>query len=583
MRPLALLRSTDAGASWTELVRIENAPVRTLAIDPRDTSTLYAGTIAGRGVFKSTDQGASWIPVNTGLPVYIPGPDQSGNLGDVTALAIDPANPSTVYAAFAHGGVYKSTDAGGSWRAQNSGLPSTFVSALALDPADPSTLYAAVYCGGGPVAPGFRCEGGIFKTVDAGASWEDASSGLQSLDVVHLAFAPADASVLYAGTSGGWIYKAADGGTRWTALHPGVYPGLSPTGVPALAVDPQDASVLYVGTLGGGVYKSSNTGATWTKASSGLRASVAALALDPTRTSVLFAGTAGAGVFRSDDAGASWKSGYDGLTNTFISSLAVHPSVPSTLYAVTGSGYGAAGAGLFRSTDSGASWTAAQAGLPQRVISLALHPADPATVFAGTSPYGQEGGTIFKSTDGGESWAAIKSGQYLALVAVPGEPFTLYATGAAGILKSTDAGENWTTVTLVEGKQYEVYGLAFDPAHPATLYATAVEPCGWCDDWSSLFKSTDAGETWSQINVEKTYLGRLVVDGSDSSVLYSWGFGVFKSTNGGETWSAAGLTNTAISGLVLDPKNSSTLYAATGRGVFKSTDAGATWIPTGSN
>ena len=105
-----------------------------LAIDPQKPSTLYAGT--DHGVFKSTDGGAAWSAVNTGLP-------STG----VDALAIDPATPSTLYAG-GGGGVFKSTDGGAAWSAINTGLTTPWVGALAIDPVTPSTLYAGTWGGG---------------------------------------------------------------------------------------------------------------------------------------------------------------------------------------------------------------------------------------------------------------------------------------------------------------------------------------------------------------------------------------------------------------------------------------------------
>ena len=94
----------------------------------------------GGGVFKSTDSGGTWAAANTGLTSL-----------DVLALAINPATPSTLYAGTYGGGVFKSNDSGGTWAAVNAGLPNPpSVNALALDPTGVTTLYAgllAAACG----------------------------------------------------------------------------------------------------------------------------------------------------------------------------------------------------------------------------------------------------------------------------------------------------------------------------------------------------------------------------------------------------------------------------------------------------
>src|SRR5262249_37762981 len=99
-----------------------------------NSATLYAGT--SKGVFKSTNGGASWSAANSGLETSI------------NSLAIDPLKPSTLYAATWDRGVFKSTDAGSTWNAVNSGLTTLRVQSLVIDPKDPSRLYAGTNGGG---------------------------------------------------------------------------------------------------------------------------------------------------------------------------------------------------------------------------------------------------------------------------------------------------------------------------------------------------------------------------------------------------------------------------------------------------
>src|SRR5256885_10222887 len=124
-------RTVEGGInSWTSNGP-EGGSIRALAIDPMTPGTLYAGT-GGGGVFKSTNGGGSWV--NTGL---------TNNLF-VTTLAIDPQAPATLYAGGGNG-VFKSTDGGGSWTAA---YFSFSVTTLAIDPQTPATLYAGTYGGG---------------------------------------------------------------------------------------------------------------------------------------------------------------------------------------------------------------------------------------------------------------------------------------------------------------------------------------------------------------------------------------------------------------------------------------------------
>ena len=341
------------------------ASVAALALDPTTPTTLYAGT--DLGVFKSTDGGASWSSVSTGLPcVSAPpagGPFTSTCL--VVALALDPTTPTTLYAATSQGGtpqgvsgVFKTTDGGASWSPVNTGLTcaSAFpggapfacpVSELALDPRTPTTLYAGT-------------SDGVFKTTDGGASWSPASTGLTcgappcTVSVSALALDPTTPTTLYAGTQGvsgsgtgtvvpvSGVFKSTDGGGSWSSVST----GLPPYGpfVTALALDPTTPTTLYAGTNGGGVFKTTDGGASWSPVNTGLPLTlvtiVTAFAFDPTTPTTLYAGTVfNSGVFKTIDGGGSWSPMNTGLTCALLTcsvrALALDPTTPTTLYAGT--------------------------------------------------------------------------------------------------------------------------------------------------------------------------------------------------------------------------------------------------------
>jgi photosystem II stability/assembly factor-like uncharacterized protein len=142
----------------------EGGTVYALAIDPADHSIVYAGT--NGGVFKSIDSGAHWTPINAGLPM----PGSAYQLGGpyIYSLAIDPQNTATIYAgvSFAgdvlfaepHGrGVYKSDDGGNSWHGANTGIEGRIV-------------YAALYAVG-QIDPARHGPSNVLKSTDGGASW----------------------------------------------------------------------------------------------------------------------------------------------------------------------------------------------------------------------------------------------------------------------------------------------------------------------------------------------------------------------------------------------------------------------------
>ena len=330
--------STLGSGRWTQPIP-GGQSVRLLVIDPTNSSTLYAGTDGG--VMKSTDRGASWQPIVNGLTSL-----------SVFALAIDPADSSTLYAGTFRGGAFRSTDSGANWVEINNGLTSRSVFALAIDPTNPSIVYA----GSG---------GGVFKSTDGGDTWaaihdgftiqigwEPAPPPQEPIYEIQysrsLAINPTNPSTLYAGTVKGAVFRSTDGGANWVLIKDGFFghPGLSDNFVETLSIDPTDSSTLYSGSTGG-VFRSTDGGDNWTAINSGMTGRlVHELVIDPTDPSTLYAGTdwvnpgssVGDGVFKSTDGGDNWVAINTGLTNRRVHALAIDPASPSTLYAGTRGG-----------------------------------------------------------------------------------------------------------------------------------------------------------------------------------------------------------------------------------------------------
>jgi photosystem II stability/assembly factor-like uncharacterized protein len=645
-----VFKSTNGGTSWVHLTPTP-APTNNnnlaLVIDPQDTSTLYAGTF-GAGVFKSTDGGASWSSVSSGLPLNC-------TFIGVKYLAIDPQNPSTLYVyerndcfPSTYPGVYKSTDGGASWSAGavNFGMPTppngayVLVNALAIDPQNPSTLYAGTNIG-------------VLKTTDGGTSWSAANFGLPNdtpngfygTSVNALAIDPQNTSTVYAAVNNmnglspsDGLFKSTDGGASWNALKPGplccvfalaidpqspsalyavLGPDVSPgpfsrlfkstdageswadTGLPrvlAVAIDPLDSGRLYAGTDGGGVFRSGDGGTSWSAINSGLRASgVYNLVTDPQNTSTLYATVSAccppsAGLFKSTDGGTSWSLASSGLPENVVGPPAIDPQNPSTIY--TG---GWDWAGVFKSTDGGVSWSAANSGLNLQVVStLVIDPQNSSTIYAG----GWRG--LFKSADGGATWLDTQApvlnsvGKLAIDIKNPG---TIYAAGSiecmtrgcirVRVLKSTDGGGTWTAADFAFQLGDFIAGIsvfAFDPQNPSTVYAATG---GWDAPQGSVWKSTDGGTSWLELNYRSDFMDEhgwapdvsaLAIDPQNPSTLYAGAFdyyaqrgGVLKSVDGGASWSAvnSGLTMLNVQTLAIDPQNPSTVYAGTnGGGVF---------------
>jgi photosystem II stability/assembly factor-like uncharacterized protein len=190
-----LLKSSDGGRTWTSIQSgIGFGTVFDLAIDPRNTGTLYA--LTPTGVHKSIDAGSTWTLLRSGLP--IPG---------VTSLAIDPSAPNVLYAGSASG-LFKSLDSGASFSRVGLGLPSATVWDVIVNPSDPSSIYVATL------------GAGIFASPNGGATWTSLNSGLTNLSITELAIDPTG-NFLHAATGAGVFDYQLDTGDTALVLNPG--------------------------------------------------------------------------------------------------------------------------------------------------------------------------------------------------------------------------------------------------------------------------------------------------------------------------------------------------------------------------
>jgi cysteine-rich repeat protein len=308
------------------------------------------------------------------------------------------------------------------------------ISALAVDPHTPTTLYASTECSG------------VLKSLDGGDTWTAKTSGLGEPvpGVGALAIDPVTPTTVYAGTTAG-VFKSTDGGDTWSVANSGL--GEPAPGVGALAIDPVTPTTVYAGTEAG-VFKSTDGGNTW-GAPSLTRISVVELDIDPTVPTTLYAVATQdqrRGVHKSTDGGSSWVLVY---TSREISSVAVDPSTPGTLY-LGGSHFSEAGrsVAVVKSTDGAETWfPVITTGSPIRVYALVIDPTSLDKLYAGTHYRG-----VSKSTDGGETWERTGLDQPAhGLVIAPSAPDTLYAVSGDAVLRTTDGSATWQATGLGDG------------------------------------------------------------------------------------------------------------------------------------
>jgi hypothetical protein len=423
---------------------------------------------------------------------------------------------------------------------------------LVADPSNPSRLYAGT-------------DRGVFRTEDAGASWSFSGAGMPQAQVQTIAIDSTAGGTLYAGTvtptgvASLGIFKSVDGGATWTAINAGLIDplfGISPVDIETLAIVPGQPTTILAGSRFSEIFKSTDSGATWqpqTIGGSQLGLEVSAFGFDPTHTSTVYAAST-LGLLRSTDSGETWT--IYGNLNVGLFALVVDPTSPTTLY-----GGNVDGAGILKSTDGGVNWLAANQGLPviqssggtssPVVLSLALDPARPSTLYAGTY-----GNGLFVSTNSGASWSPADAGMRDAFVTSlePISETTLYAgTLGGGVYESSDGAATWT---LQSGDLdlSLVAAVAGDPGSPDTLFAAAFD---------GVQKSTDGGLSWRRLEngFPVAPAAALAIGAGGQLFAGTSGAGLLQSSDGGEAWASSGqgLTETFVSAIGVDPTNPSTL------------------------
>ena len=389
-----LKKSTDGGMSWTGLAEpIVNGDIAALAVDPRNSNTLYLSTQitnTEHAIFKSTDGGQSWNAVDTIIPA-------------TQSFSFSP-DATTIYAS-THSGVFKSTDGGLNWGEAKTGLNVLDIELLVVDSAD------TVYAGGND---------GMFKSLDGGGSWSPFYAPVPSA-VSSLLFDPTNPNVLYLATNGCYfannvnLFKSTDGGVVWGNIIPYSPASGCAAVTEVVALDPIHPNTLYLpfgdDYDGFTLIKTTDDGVNWTNlgaAGLGAASEINALVIDPHTPTTLYVAT-DVGVFRSMDGGASFVPA--GFTNTTVALLTIDPIRSNVLYAATSNNSYPPGLGLYKSIDGGASWTPINQGLGGIVaahppVNALLVDADRTDVlYLATSGYG-----VFKSADGGATWAAFNDG-----------------------------------------------------------------------------------------------------------------------------------------------------------------------------
>ena len=244
--PPCMLLSEDEGLTWSVQFIIQEKigyMVGDFAISESDKNIMYVAMdnryhasvdYEGRschGVYKSSDSGLNWYPVNNGL---------EGTKKEIKSIAIHPIDPDIVYAGTRKEGMYKTTNGGQGWLSLEEGLPNDIsIQSIAIDPNFPETIYAGVE------------NGGVYKSTDGGNTWKFSILGMyNNSDIKSIIIDPSNTDIVYAADLRSGVYQSLDKGEMWQLINDGI----DFKAVQNLAIS-SDGDVLYTGTMGGGVYR----------------------------------------------------------------------------------------------------------------------------------------------------------------------------------------------------------------------------------------------------------------------------------------------------------------------------------------
>jgi uncharacterized repeat protein (TIGR02543 family) len=550
-----IFKSLDAGLNWTQINTGVTLPVMAMAISPADPSTLFAGTQSGQ-VFESTNGGQSWSDISTGLPG-----------AEIRRIALDPHDLSAVYAGTISQGLYKSLN-NGTWEAVNGDLNLVRVEDIVFDPADAGTIYVAGEDGGH--------RHGIYKTTDGGAVWaRSIEMNIRWEPGFHIAINPASTNILYA-VCGNTIHKSSNGGTNWTALT------VADSNVSCVVLDPATPTTLFAGTEEDGVLKSSDSGATWTEMNNGVRALVFphskshSVHIDATNPDIIYAGSINGG-YRSLDGGHNWEKMEH--PSRQIMSILTHPNAPSWVFTLhnrfwkSGSN-GSSGTWsdptngsfcCFGDGDLGAAYTS------QMVL------------YAGVAGSGGSTDGVYQSIDNGMNWVQMNDGltatQIHTLTMHPVDPKIIFVatqqswpigpSTSSRLFRTANGGGSWEELRCGLPDFLSINQIVFYPGDPNIMYLGAEIDNG------GVYRSDDGGNCWYKIF--NGNVNTIAVHPANPDVIYAgtWSAGGFYvSLNGGQSWMTLndGLPlNPGIESMAVDPRNPFHVFIGTTAGVFETT------------
>jgi photosystem II stability/assembly factor-like uncharacterized protein len=620
-------KTVNDGNTWTPVFEREGSySIGCIALDPKNPLTVWVGTgennsqrsvSYGSGVYRSDDGGKTWR--NVGLK----------NSEHIGRIAIDPKDSNIVYVA-AQGplwgpggdrGLYKTTDGGKTWKNILNISENTGVSDVEIDPNNPETIYAASYqrrrhmwtlIDGGP-------ESAIYKSTDAGATWNKSRAGLPTNDMgrIGLAISPVDSNVIYAtiesGDRKGGIFRSSDRGGSWERRNDfdagAMYYG-------HVVADPKDVDRIYIMNVF--LMVSDDGGRTLRRlGEKSKHVDNHEIWIDPNNTDHYLVGCDG-GVYESWDRGANWyfKSN---LPVTQIYDVTTDNATP--FYNVFGGAqdnFAFGGPSRTRNASGivNSDWWVTQGGDGFRTQ---VDPEDPNTIYAEL----QNGNLVRDDKRSGERHGItpevgrnedpLRWNWDSPFIISPHSHTRLYFA-ADKLFRSDDRGDSWKVVSgqlsrnldrdklPVMGKVWSMDAVAKNQSTAFFGNASALaespkkEGLIYVGTDDGLIQITeDGGKNWRKVEKigdvpELAYVSRIVASVNDPNTVYvafenhqnaDFKPYLFKSTDAGRTWTSIKSNlpaNQPVWGIAEDQVNPNLLFVGTEYGLFFTVDGGGKWI-----
>lgn len=595
-----IYKSTDYGSTWIDISgngsNLPESGFNNLLIDPNDSNVLYliggcdvrfsdfqsAGMDPNivNGVYRSSDQGNTWININH---------DVLGSQSSAVKSLIFHNNNSNVIYLGCENGVYYSTDSGTTWN-KSTGLPYETLGGIDISG---NNIYA------------FTNGAGLFTGTiqdDYSIEWSQESKIQAPISFAQLLKHNADESTIYASGYPGGIFKSTDNGQSWHEKNFGMvsFKVDDPLrqGYYAFAQSLSNPDVLYLGLFQKGVYRSFNGGETWFPVNGQqwelFNKNITALAIDNNDANIVYIATEN-GIYTTNDGGQNWNEMNNGLVSLDVKTLYINQN--NQLFA------GTRGYGLYEWQNSewiaqpgfgnwGVIWPMWDDRPMYQYTSMLIHPYNNSRMLLGTFPQG-----IYMSNDGGENWKESNIGWtndgVFSLICHPDNPEIVYAGTYNGVNRSLDFGKHWEMWDNGMPDEQWVFSIDFDPANPDIMYACSKngenEGRGSENFHGTVVKSTDNGENWFEITSglanenerpSKEFY-KIIVDHYNSDILYlaCQDMGIYISYDAGNSWQLwnDGLENTlpgtngnnVTNTLIISSDHSMLYFGTAGSGVWR--------------